>query len=512
MRDNLRQDWWPSASLFEITAFEQRRIEDNEFYHLAYRVQEAPRYCELDVVELIAVGNTLPHVAQGFRVRHHLCKWEAHEWERRGLDRVRRETLDSFRVVTQPSEYYEQFITVEGITVKANGDVQADSMYTTADVIGGMMRSLGEDIRRCLVRSRTAMAISPDGKLITTLPEFGSGPWDTVAGIGAELRNPIGAVIESELLRGNHSLVVHEFAHAVQNLCFKPNEYTDWDGFYRKARRDNLFPEAYGMTNNREFFAEFTESYFDRPNDIQRRWDRKDDELTRQKLSADFPEIFSFLMKIYKGWEVGDYFGADLGFPDREALIALYAATDGPNWTNNENWLSDKPLEEWHGVAAVDNLSVVGLDLAENGLSGKMPPELGKLDRLSSLELAGNQLTGEIPKELGNLGEMQRLKLASNQLTGSIPSELGNLPNLWALDLGGNKLSGEIPPELGKLGSLVWLSIFGNQLTGQIPSELADLPNLGFLWLAGNPLSGCIPDGLRDIRSNDLDKLNLQDC
>ena len=36
--------------------------------------------------------------------------------------------------------------------------------------------------------------------------------------------------------------------------------------------------------------------------------------------------------------------------PDRTALVALYNATDGPNWTNREYWLSDQPVSEWHGV------------------------------------------------------------------------------------------------------------------------------------------------------------------
>ena len=36
---------------------------------------------------------------------------------------------------------------------------------------------------------------------------------------------------------------------------------------------------------------------------------------------------------------------------DHAALVALYNATDGPNWANNDNWLSDRPLGEWHGVA-----------------------------------------------------------------------------------------------------------------------------------------------------------------
>ena len=35
---------------------------------------------------------------------------------------------------------------------------------------------------------------------------------------------------------------------------------------------------------------------------------------------------------------------------DRAALVALYEATDGPNWVDNGNWLTDAPLGEWYGV------------------------------------------------------------------------------------------------------------------------------------------------------------------
>ena len=35
---------------------------------------------------------------------------------------------------------------------------------------------------------------------------------------------------------------------------------------------------------------------------------------------------------------------------DRDALVTLYNATSGGGWANNDNWLSDKPLGEWHGV------------------------------------------------------------------------------------------------------------------------------------------------------------------
>ena len=86
---------------------------------------------------------------------------------------------------------------------------------------------------------------------------------------------------------------------------------------------------------------------------------------------------------------------------DREALVALYNATDGENWSNSDNWLSDAPLGEWEGVHTYDDGRVSGLALFDNALSGEIPPELSNLEILSRLNLAGNQLTGEIPPELG---------------------------------------------------------------------------------------------------------------
>ena len=50
--------------------------------------------------------------------------------------------------------------------------------------------------------------------------------------------------------------------------------------------------------------------------------------------------------------------------PDRAALVALYNATDGPNWVNNENWLTDAPLRDWYGVATDASGRVVRVDLA----------------------------------------------------------------------------------------------------------------------------------------------------
>ena len=149
---------------------------------------------------------------------------------------------------------------------------------------------------------------------------------------------------------------------------------------------------------------------------------------------------------------------------DRAALVALYSATGGASWIARTNWLSDRPLDEWHGASTNSG------------------------GRVARLELFNNQLTGSIPAELGDLTNLQMLNLDNNQLTGSIPTELGDLTNLEVLGL------------------------YNNQLTGSIPAELGGLSNLERLWLSGNELTGCVPAGLRDVASNDLGELGLPDC
>ena len=86
---------------------------------------------------------------------------------------------------------------------------------------------------------------------------------------------------------------------------------------------------------------------------------------------------------------------------DRAALVAFYHATDGPNWTNNTHWLSDRPISDWYGVSVgfLDG-RVEGLYLVSNQLSGQIPPELGNLSRLKSLSIFRNRLTGCIPASL----------------------------------------------------------------------------------------------------------------
>ena len=84
---------------------------------------------------------------------------------------------------------------------------------------------------------------------------------------------------------------------------------------------------------------------------------------------------------------------------EREALMALYDATRGDQWTYNDNWGSDKPIGEWYGVI-LDEKGVWSLNLAYNNLSGSIPAELSNLTNLERLYLCYNNLSGTIPDQV----------------------------------------------------------------------------------------------------------------
>ena len=183
---------------------------------------------------------------------------------------------------------------------------------------------------------------------------------------------------------------------------------------------------------------------------------------------------------------------------DREILVRLYEATDGPNWDNNTNWLTEAPLRQWYGVTTDAAGRVVRLVLAYNGLNGVVPPEIGGLANLQHLELTtlSRGLTGRIPAELGQLPELRRLVLSNNGLVGPIPPEIGNASSLEVLVLSNNRLTGAIPRELGQLTRLEALYLQLNALSSEVPPALGDLARLRYLELHRNLLLGPVPSSL----------------
>jgi Leucine-rich repeat (LRR) protein len=115
---------------------------------------------------------------------------------------------------------------------------------------------------------------------------------------------------------------------------------------------------------------------------------------------------------------------------ERAALIALYNATNGNNWTSNNGWKTPPlhtdgfamPGKEgtWFGIT-VSRDHVTTIYLRDNNLSGSIPSALGNLSNLEYLDLCFNHISGSIPTVLGNLSNLTELKLYINELTGNIP-------------------------------------------------------------------------------------------
>ncbi|EGV30166.1 Lecithin:cholesterol acyltransferase [Thiorhodococcus drewsii AZ1] len=215
---------------------------------------------------------------------------------------------------------------------------------------------------------------------------------------------------------------------------------------------------------------------------------------------------------------------------ERQALIALYNATNGPQWKDHTGWLGAVGTEctwpVWYGILcsrdSTGQVHVASLELPDNRLSGSLPTELEQLTELRYINLENNKLTGSFPLSLLNLNQLARIKfghnqfngtipealgnldlitldLRNNQFSGAIPATLGNMGQLGRLELGNNQLSGDIPKELGDLDQIQWLAIENNQLTGSIPRELGGLDHLKGLKLNLNQLSGALPPELGDL-------------
>lgn len=181
------------------------------------------------------------------------------------------------------------------------------------------------------------------------------------------------------------------------------------------------------------------------------------------------------------------------------ALLELKAKTDGHQWTNQ--WDQSKPIATWHGVTIKDG-KVVGLDLSNNNLKGKIPITIGNLRHLETLDLSGNEIEGKIPGLFRKFENLKTVNLEGNALVGNIPSTINKLQNLQELNLSNNKLEGELPMGINELSKLNTLALANNDLNGAMPQGMEKLKKLKRLYLSNNQFSDM--NGLRTLSEQQL--------
>lgn len=85
----------------------------------------------------------------------------------------------------------------------------------------------------------------------------------------------------------------------------------------------------------------------------------------------------------------------------RNALIDLYKATGGDNWTINTNWCSAEPVSTWQGIKCNSEGLVTSIELAANNLVGTLPQSLSVLmESCTYLNLGFNKLSGDVPQSV----------------------------------------------------------------------------------------------------------------
>ena len=321
VQDNLRkdwEDWWFTTSLFETTSVDKEITDEQTTTRFQYRVQESSDYCVLDVIDIVLVSRIVPRDPQLFRIRAWLCEGNL---ALRG--QLRDDVLNSFKVITKPktAAYYTQFLPVKGVTVRAHESVDPAALQAGAEIVDAML-SGREDIPGCMAQNGGDLAIIPRDQVNTDLPEFADlkGTEDftgrsrdtfELRGLGGTGSRP--STVGEEQLLGNWdphhpwypyrgAVAVHEYAHAIQIVCFTQDDHERWNEFYEDAVAVDLYPDTHMMADVKEFFAVFSSIYFE----VDELYD--EDDPSREGLQSRFPEIYQALDEIYSGGALPEKF------------------------------------------------------------------------------------------------------------------------------------------------------------------------------------------------------------
>lgn len=200
---------------------------------------------------------------------------------------------------------------------------------------------------------------------------------------------------------------------------------------------------------------------------------------------------------------------------DSIAARAFFVATNGGAWTTNANWQNPQALyRTWYGLTVPSSGAfagrVIAINLPANGLTGSVTNAIIALSQMSALQtvnLSGNStLGGTLGSVVAGLRSVRTLNLANTGLSGRLPLELGTLDSLQILKLDSNRLDGTLTDifctVFGRTQrdySLREMRLSSNRLTGDIPPCIVQFTQLQVLRLEDNQFTGKIPEGINRL-------------
>lgn len=191
---------------------------------------------------------------------------------------------------------------------------------------------------------------------------------------------------------------------------------------------------------------------------------------------------------------------------EKQALVDLYKATNGPKWKTRVRWNLDDPVSKWKGVKITGG-HVTMIDLHSVALVGDIPASIAHLTELKILYISNNQIT-KLPAELFSMKKVEQLFLNDQRteeqsgvdrqytLTGTLPKVI-DMPALQVMEISDTGISGNLSEM--KTPKLKYLQANNCNLESLHPS-LWKCPNLMMVaiqLLPGRkeplPLKGTLP-------------------
>lgn len=207
------------------------------------------------------------------------------------------------------STVYARWLDVETLpvlgTAKTSDFALREAAYLVRKMIGHR-----PDVLRAMAAARVRLVVMAPTELTTDVPEHADlvprDYWDRRArGLGATDARPAVSCAEENLLSldgdpySTESILVHEFSHAIHEMGLRSLDPT-FDGrlaqAFAAAREKGLWSGTYASTNEREYWAEGAQSWFDtnRANDAEH-----GPIDTREKLVAYDPALAALLREVF---------------------------------------------------------------------------------------------------------------------------------------------------------------------------------------------------------------------
>ncbi|MHC5005211.1 MAG: hypothetical protein ACYTJ0_19065 [Planctomycetota bacterium] len=172
--------------------------------------------------------------------------------------------------------FYAKHVDVEGFPVLSSEGVDDVALLEAAFVVRQMIGHR-PDVLRAMAEGGTRLVVMAPTEMTTAVPEHSDlapkAYWDKRArGLGATRQRPAVSCGEENLLGypgdpyRTESILVHEFAHAIHEMgLLRVDEGFDarLRSAYEKARAAGRWAGTYAATNDREYWAEGVQCWFD---------------------------------------------------------------------------------------------------------------------------------------------------------------------------------------------------------------------------------------------------------